>query len=136
MREAQRDALMIADLAADCVEKKIDEQSLREICKEIRQEATVDNPYLPPTGSILNRLVMRMQYRKSSEPTKREPARAAPAGPNRRIVPWAFKNYSQISENEFAQLRVHMASFVDPERKEGYRKYLINFCEFPKGWGV
>jgi hypothetical protein len=61
-------------------------------------------------------------------------ARARPDRPDE-SKPWSWKTYDQIvDQGLIPELRVNMASFVDPERRENYRKYLISHCDFPDDW--
>ncbi len=131
MREGQKDSLIIADLAADCIENNVIESALHEVCKEIRQEATKEYPFLPPPGEILKRAVKRTNFKKTKPTEKAAPRERVEKAPS---VSWAYLKYSEFTENMFSQLRVHMTSFTDPYRRANYRKYLISECLFPDDW--
>ena len=61
-RETTKDGIVIADLASACVEEKASLLAVSQICDETWKAATKENPWMPPTGDILDRIKEKTQY--------------------------------------------------------------------------
>lgn len=54
-RQTENDAVVKGDLAGDCVDEGLSICALVWVCDELRNEATKDDPFMPPSGEILQR---------------------------------------------------------------------------------
>ncbi len=52
-RDVQKDAIVLSDIAADLLEKEVTEAAICETCRNLRLASTSENPFMPPSGEIV-----------------------------------------------------------------------------------
>ena len=82
-RETTKDAIILGDVSEMLREESVSVVGLIEACKELKREATNDNPFLPPSGEILRRSVSHTRNYQSMEMEIRRPARIAIPSPEK-----------------------------------------------------
>jgi hypothetical protein len=133
-RQAEKDAIIISDLASDCIEENVSLCALIHICNKIRKEATKENPFLPPSGEILRRAIEqtkswqnRLESLLNPMPlVYNKPAISDPCT----VVSWFGKNWKDFDEKDKNDLREHLKT-MPLNKREDYQKYLINMVGVP-----
>jgi hypothetical protein len=54
-RQTENDAVVKSDVAGDCVDEGLPICALAWVCDELRNEATKQDPFMPPSGEIIQR---------------------------------------------------------------------------------
>lgn len=79
-RDVTKDQIVISDLASDLIDAGCSQVGIASVCRELRQEADNENPFMPPAGEVLRRAKDRDGgYRFQRRTLLREPA-SAPEG--------------------------------------------------------
>lgn len=136
-RQTERDAVIISDLTADCVEDGIALCALVKVCHELRKESSLECPFLPPSGEILQRALKQTREWKSRlDILKRPPPTLLPKPApkvvqNRPSVPWLGKQWGRYDNNDKKALQQHLRTLAPLKRKE-YSQYLQSMCGVPK----
>lgn len=94
-RDATKDAVVIADLAADMFDAEVSLIALVETCDDIRKSATAKNPWFPPSGEILSQAKENTKRYISARKRLEAPPRTAlaPPAPKER-QPAAWEGYT------------------------------------------
>lgn len=61
-RDATKDAIVISDLGRLLEEIDASAVAVCQVCEDLLKESTVDNPFMPPTGEIIERVKLRMWF--------------------------------------------------------------------------
>jgi hypothetical protein len=99
-RQTDRDAVIMSDVAADCVAEGVSENALRQACSDIRRNASKDNPFPPVSGEILRQAKARTE-------AEQRPHEAGSS----RIIPGTFtqiiRKYEPGYKGEILEERKH-----------------------------
>ena len=60
-REKTKDGIIIADIAGACVEEKTSLVAVSIVCEEFWRKSSKENPWLPPSGEILDEITDRTE---------------------------------------------------------------------------
>lgn len=133
-RQPEKDAIIISDLAGDCIEEGVSLCALMHICNIVRKESSLERPFLPPSGEILKRSVEKMKcWRRCLEEIlnpQRIPRNHLAQLEQIPQVPWAYKNWENFSVEDKENLCLHLKKMSKEKRRE-YKKYLMNTCNVP-----
>lgn len=134
-RQTDKDAVIIGDLAADCIEAGVSESALSLVCQQIRHEASSDSPFLPPTGEVLRRAKSRTEYenRPRDQTYSRPETRMADPAPVN-AVPWYGVQWNDFTREMLGEFQEHMRKMDAEDRKkaDGYRLFMRNNFGMPK----
>lgn len=61
-RNSEKDGVIISDISGACIERGVSLVAVAAIYKEIWEESTKENPWLPSSGEILNRIIAKTNY--------------------------------------------------------------------------
>ena len=93
-RQTTKDAIISSDLGGDLVAFKIGVGAFMAVCDDLRREATAENPWVPPSGEILNRAKReneRLQKHLTRLTDEQVKQLSAPARENKPKSPWEIE---------------------------------------------
>ncbi len=104
-RDSAKDAVIIADLSGVIVERELSLVAVCAVCEEIWQNATAENPWLPPSGQILNDIKLKSdsyakQYERLANP---KPALPPPPPKEEAPPPYGGRKWPEFTEEDKAQ---------------------------------
>lgn len=110
-RDPSKDAVVVADIAADVVEADVSLVALMRVCKDIRKAATNDAPWFPPSGEVLKQAVDQTQtYQRMIERLTRPPAPAIEKKePEPERLAWSGLDWEGMDDAIRAQLWGYLA---------------------------
>jgi len=125
----------MSDLAADMVNSGVTEFGMKNAATEIRNNASSENPFLPPSGEIL-KTAIRWTEKQFYVPPKHEKIerKAAPyCLPD--ALPWSMKKYQEVKDlGLMPQVLEHIENKLQGQKRADYIKYLVNMCDFPSNF--
>jgi hypothetical protein len=118
-RDVAVDSVVVSDLSADMIDAGVALVALANVCDDIRKEATLKNPWLPPSGEILKRAIERTKRFETYQRQLRSP-RLAPPKPKEEVpAPWAGKTWDELADD----IRVQFWRWIEP-----YNPHLREMC--------
>lgn len=131
-KDPEQNAIVVADLSADCVNSRVSVCGLVEALTELRHESQDDNPFRPPSGEVLKRAIgktniWKRQLERLMAPDVPQLAAGATAvrrepDPEKPPLPWENKAWGELDKAEKLALREHLLGMT-PEKAEQYRKW-------------
>lgn len=113
-RDATKDAVVVADIAADMFDAEVSLVALVASCDEIRKGATKKDPWFPPSGEILSLAKEKTKHyhqAKSRLEAPQRPALPAPAPKERERMPWEDQKFEDMPEDVRLKLWEFLAAF-------------------------
>ena len=136
-RQTDKDAVIVSDLAGDCLESGVSLCAVIAACDDVRRAATADNPFLPPTGDLLRRMKEKteewaMYLKRNKTPEKQLPtAKEWKKEVKPDTVPWFGLMWREFTEAHRRSLDAHLAT-MKPEDARAYRMYLHHHAGAPR----
>lgn len=120
-RDTTKDAIVVADIAADLVDAGVSLLALVGVCNDIRKGATAKAPWFPPSGEILQQCVERtrgyVRSRKALEAPRN--ATSGKSGPKTPDPAWVGKPWDGMSD----EIKGQLVEFLAPMASQVRRAY-------------